>query len=140
VTRYVLDTDICSYVIRARDRALLVVMEDKAREGADLSISAITYAEMRLGAERSRDAERYNSAIRGFCERLSAVLAWDRLAADEFASLQARLLDAGNPIGGNDAMIAAHALSLGRVLVTNNLKHFSRVPGLPVENWVSDDH
>ena len=134
--RYLLDTDICSYVIRAREPRLLTVMEEQARAGADLSISAVTYAEMRLGAERSRNARRYNLAIQAFCDRLNGVLAWDRPAADQFANLQARLLDAGSPIGGNDAMIAAHALSLRRVLVTNNQKHFSRVPGLPVENWV----
>ena len=133
--RYLLDTDICSYVVRARDPRLLAVVEEKARAGADLSISVVTYAEMRLGAERSRYAGRYNAAIRAFCERLSGVLAWDRSAADRFASLQARLIAAGRPIGTNDAMIAAHAISLGRVLVTNNEKHFSRVPGLPVENW-----
>lgn len=133
--RCLLDTDICSYVIRARDRRLLAVMEEKARAGADLSISAISYAEMRLGAERSRDAKRHHLAIKTFCDRLSGVLAWDRPAADEFARLQARLLDSGTPIGGNDAMIAAHALSLGRVLITNNEKHFSKVSGLAMENW-----
>lgn len=133
--RYLLDTDICSYILRARDLSLLAVVEEKARAGADLSISVVTYAEMRLGAERSRNAERYNAAIRTFCERLSGVLAWDRSAADRFASLQARLIATGRPIGTNDAMIAAHAISLGRVLVTNNEKHFSRVPGLRVENW-----
>ena len=133
--RYLLDTDICSYVIRARDRRLLAVMQDKAGSGADLSISAVTYAELRLGAERSPNSERYNQAIQAFCDRLSGVLAWDKAAADEFAGLQTRLLESGSPIGGNDAMIAAHALSLGRVLITNNEKHFSRVPGLRVENW-----
>ena len=104
--------------------------------GADLSISAVTYAELRLGAEHSRNADRYNQAIQAFCDRLSGVLAWDKTAADEFAGLQARLLGTGTPIGDNDAMIAAHALSLGRVLITNNEKHFSSVPGLPVENWL----
>ena len=133
--RYLLDTDVCSYVLRGRDPRLLAVMEEKTRAGADLSISVVTYAEMRLGAERSHHAERYNAAIRAFCERLSGVLAWDTPAADRFASLQARLLETGSPIGGNDAMIAAHALSLGRVLVTNNERHFSRVSGLSVENW-----
>ena len=137
MTRYVLDTDTCSYVMRARDRGLLAAMEARAGEGADLAISAVTYAELRLGAERSGSTQRYNSAIRAFCERLSGVLAWDRSAADAFARLQARLLAGGNPIGSNDAMIAAHALSLGRVLVSNNVKHFSRVPGLRMENWAS---
>ena len=134
--QYLLDTDICSYVMRARDPRLLAIMQDKARSGADLSISAVTYAELRLGAEHSRNADRYNQAIQAFCDRLSGVLAWDKTAADEFAGLQARLLGTGTPIGGNDAMIAAHALSLGRVLITNNEKHFSSVPGLPVENWL----
>ena len=134
--QYLLDTDICSYVMRARDPRLLAIMQDKARSGADLSISAVTYAELRLGAERSRNADRYNQAIQAFCDRLSGVLAWDKTAADEFAGLQARLLGTRIPIGGNDAMIAAHALSLGRVLITNNEKHFSSVPGLPVENWL----
>ena len=133
--QYLLDTDICSYVMRARDPRLLAIMQDKARSGADLSISAVTYAELRLGAERSRNADQYNQAIQAFCDRLSGVLAWDKTAADEFAGLQARLLGTGTPIGGNDAMIAAHALSLGRVLITNNEKHFSGVPGLQVENW-----
>ena len=64
-------------------------------------------------------------------------MAWDAKAADEFAVLQAGLLKIGTPIGGNDAMIAAHALSIGCVLVTDNRKHFSRVPGLKIENWIA---
>ena len=133
--QYLLDTDICSYVIRARDLELLATMQDRARSGADISISAVTYAELRSGAERSRRAGQYNRAIWLFCERLSGILAWDRAAADEFAALEARLLATGRPIGRNDTMIAAHALSLDRVLVTNNLKHFTRVSELRVENW-----
>ena len=88
-----------------------------------------------MGAERSRRASRHNDAIRRFCDRLNGVLPWDRTAADAFAVLQAELLRSGSPIGANDTMIAAHALSLGRALVTNNLRHFSRVAGLTVENW-----
>ena len=132
---YLLDTDICIYAIRARDAGLLAILQDHARSGADLSISAVTWAELRLGAERSQNAARHHQVIRAFASRLSDVLAWDRAAADEFASLQARLFRIGRPIGNNDAMIAAHALSLDRVLVTNNEKHFSRVPGLSMENW-----
>ena len=133
--QYLLDTDICSYVIRGRDPGLLATLQSKARSGADISISAITYAELRSGAERSPHADRYNHAIGLFCERLSGVLGWDRIAADEFALLEAALLKRGRPIGRNDTMIAAHALSLGCAVVTNNHKHFSRVPRLEVENW-----
>ena len=134
--QYMLDTDISSYIIRARDRDLLDTMQERVRSGASLSISAVTYAELRLGAERSRRASRHNDAIQRFCDRLHDVLPWDRTAADEFAVLQAGLLRSRTPIGANDTMIAAHALSLRRTLVTNNRRHFSRVPGLAVENWV----
>ena len=134
---YMLDTDISSYIIRARDRDLLGTLQDNVRRGADLTISAVTYAELRLGAERSRHTSRHNDAILRFCDRLHNVLPWDRTAADTFAILQAGLLRAGTPIGANDTMIAAHALSRDRTLVTNNLRHFSRVPRLAVENWVN---
>lgn len=133
--RYMLDTDICSYVIRARNPRLLGALQAKALAGAEISISAISYAELRLGAERTRRPNRYRIAIRLFCDRLNRILAWDATAAEEFAVLQAELLKIGKPIGRNDAMIAAHALSIGCVLVTNNRKHFARVPGLKIDNW-----
>lgn len=133
--RYMLDTDICSYVIRARNPRLLGILQAKALSGAEISISAISYAELRLGAERTRRPNRYRLAIRLFCDRLNRILAWDATAAEEYAVLQAELLEIGKPIGRNDAMIAAHALSIGCVLVTNNRKHFSRVPGLKIDNW-----
>ena len=60
---------------------------------------------------------------------------WDARAAERFAELQALLLGQGTPIGQNDTLIAAHALSLGATLVTNNAKHFGRVPGLSMANW-----
>ena len=135
--QYMLDTDICSYVIRDRDPRLLATLQTKAHSGAEISISAITYAELRLGAERSRRAESYKQAIGLFCERLNRITAWDAVAAEEFAALQAELFKSGTPIGGNDAMIAAHALSIGSVLVTNNRKHFSRVRRLKIENWIT---
>ena len=135
--RYMLDTDICSYVIRARDPQLLATFQARAHSGAEISISAITYAELRLGAERSQRVKSYKRAIRPFCDRLNRIMAWDAKAAEEFGTLQAELFRIGTPIGGNDAMIAAHALSIGCVLVTNNRKHFSRVPGLKIENWIT---
>ncbi len=135
--QYMLDTDICSYVIRGREPDLLAAMQARARSGAEISISAVTWAELRLGAERSQHAARHNRAIRSFRARLSGVAPWDENAADRYACLQAALLGAGQPIGRNDTMIAAHALSLPRVLVTNNLRHFSRVRGLRLENWAA---
>lgn len=140
--QYMLDTDICSYVIRNRDARLLSTLQTRARSGATISISAITYAELKLGAERSQSVARHTQAIQSFCDRLSGVLAWGKPAADEFSRLQAHLFAAGTPIGNNDAMIAAHALSIGCVLVTNNERHFARVPMLDQENWLKspDSH
>ena len=132
---YMLDTDISSYIIRKRHPRLLATLQTQARSGAGVCVSAITYAELRLGAERSRSPAKHHAAIDSYCDRLSRIAAWGKAAADKFASLQADLLDNGEPIGRNDSMIAAHALSLDCVLVTNNQRHFSRVPALAVENW-----
>ena len=134
--RYMLDTDICSYIIRKHDPRLLATMQTQVRSGAELSISVVTYAELRLGAERVQSTARHNEMIRSFCARLSAIVAWSRTTADEYARLQARLLESGKPIGRNDAMIAAHAIDLDFILVTNNQRHFSRVPNLRLENWL----
>jgi len=133
---YMLDTDICSYIIRQRPAAVLDAMQAKAQAGDDLYISAITYAELRLGAERSQSSRKYNKAITLFCERLDSIAPWDKSVADEFAMVQSRLYKAGTPIGHNDAMIAAHARHIGAVLVTNNQKHFSKVSKLKLDNWV----
>jgi len=132
-----LDTDTCSYVIKQRPESVLATMQDKAQKGHDLYISAITYAELRLGAVRSGNPRKHNRLISEFCERLDAVHSWDATAADYFARLQAALFSAGNPIGNNDTMIAGHALSLRAVVVTNNQKHFSKVPKLKLDNWVT---
>jgi tRNA(fMet)-specific endonuclease VapC len=111
-------------------------MQDKAEAGHDLCISAISYAELRLGAVRSGNPRKHNRLISEFCERLNAVFSWDTNAADSFALLQAKLFKAGTPIGGNDTMIAGHALSVNAIIVTNNQKHFRQVKKLNIENWV----
>jgi tRNA(fMet)-specific endonuclease VapC len=131
-----LDTDICSYIQRQHPIAVLETMQAKSEAGYALCISVITYAELRLGAARSRNKNKYDLLISEFCERLDSIQPWDTSAADHFAGLQALLLGKGTPIGVNDSMIASHALSIGAVLVTNNQKHFSKVPNLKLNNWV----
>lgn len=133
--RYMLDTDICSYIVRRRNQALLATAQTRVRSGAEVAISAVTYAELRIGAERSGDAARHRTAVASFCERLSGVIPWDQEAADEYARVHTRLARAGTPVGQNDAMIGAHALAAGYILVSNNQRHFSRIDGLQCENW-----
>jgi tRNA(fMet)-specific endonuclease VapC len=134
---YMLDTDICSYIQRQHPIAVLKIMQAKSEAGHFLCISVITYAELRLGAARSSNKNKYDFLTSEFCERLDSIHPWDTSAADHFAELQALLLSKGTPIGINDSMIASHALSIEAVLVTNNQKHFSKVPNLKMNNWVN---
>lgn len=133
---YMLDTDTCSYLMREHPAAVLRAMEKKVEAGADICISVITYSELRLGAARSQARAKYDGLIDALSDRLDFIADWSTKEADQFADAQARLLGQGTPIGANDTMIAAHALSLDAVLVTNNQRHFSKVNGLALENWL----
>ena len=133
---YMLDTDTSSYVIKKRPTEALELMELTSQNN-DICISVVTYAELLLGAERSDSKRKHYKLINEFCERLDAISPWDESAAEHFAKLQAHLYSKGTPIGGNDTMISAHALSLQATIVTNNQKHFSKVPKLKLANWVA---
>jgi tRNA(fMet)-specific endonuclease VapC len=127
-----LDTDTASYVVRGAhprlDERLAAVPMD------DVCVSAVTRAELLYGVRLRPGAERLARLVGAFLSRVRAV-AWDESAADRFAIVAADLDLAGQRIGPFDTMIAAHALAFGATLVTNNTAHFSRVPGLSIENW-----
>ncbi len=132
MARYMLDTDIATYVIRGKTPAL-----DKriaAVATGELSISAVTRAELLYGVKLKVGEHRLFRLVDQFLARISC-LPWDAAAATHFAIAAVELHRAGTPIGSMDTMIAGHAIALGSVLVTNNERHFSRVPGLKVENW-----
>ena len=131
-----LDTDICSYLMREQPAKVLRAMEQHVEAGDDTCISVITYSELRLGAARSKARAKYDGLIDAVSDRLDFIADWSTNEADRFADVQARLLGQGTPIGANDTMITAHTLSLGAVLVTNNQQHFSKVEGLALENWL----
>ena len=128
-----LDTDICSYLMREQPAKVLRAMEQHVEAGDDICISVITYSELRLGAACSKARAKYDGLIDALSDRLDFIADWSTNEADRFADVQARLLGQGTPIGANDTMIAAH-MSLGAVLVTNNQRHFSKVEGLALEN------
>ena len=90
-----------------------------------------------LGALRSSSTRRHVAVIEALCDRLSGVLARGKPQADEFARIQAALFSAGTPVRNNDAMIAAHALSSGCTLVTDDERHFAKVLGQDQENWLA---
>jgi tRNA(fMet)-specific endonuclease VapC len=133
-----LDTDTASYVIRGRSPGI----EAKLREiaPAQLCVSAVTCAELMYGLKRVAAGHRLHVGVRRFLD-LVQVMAWGREAAGFYADFRHLLTQEGLPIGDADMMIAAHALAVGAVLVTNNTRHFGRVAGgvaggLVVENWV----
>lgn len=99
-------------------------------------ISAITYAEMRYGQIGKKASPRHKTLVDDFVKRLDGILAWDQSAVDSTIMVKRALSDAGLSIGDNDTAIAGHAIAAGCKLVTNNVREFSRVPGLDYEDWV----
>ena len=130
--RYLLDTDICIYLIRRRPPQVL----ERFRQCqiGDIGISCVTLAELYYGAAKSQFPERNLRALEAFILPLE-VMPFDLAAATAYGPVRATLERRGTPIGAMNMMIAAHALSLRVVLVTNNASEFARVPGLRVENW-----
>jgi len=130
--RYLLDTNICIYVLNRRDEAVLARFE--AMQEHSLGVSAITAGELAFGAAKS-GSQRNVEALKKFLMPLH-VYPFDDEAVWHYATMRSRLQQAGAPIGPLDALIAGHALALDAVLVTNNRREFDRVAGLRVENWV----
>ena len=133
MTRYMLDTNMCSYIIKERPVSVLQHFQELNIES--ICISIVSYAELMYGVERSSSKRINHSVIRDFTRYLD-VISWDIGAADEYAVLRTDLEAKGTPIGAMDMMIAAHSKSLNTVLVTNNQKHFMKVKGLLIENWI----
>lgn len=128
-----LDTNICIYIIKRRPQSVLW------RFGlfpvGDIGISTVTLAELEYGAARSAQPRKNREALQQFISSLD-IAAFDKPATETYGRIRATLEKKGRPIGAMDLLIAAHALSLGVRLVTNNEREFKRVPGLQVENWV----
>jgi tRNA(fMet)-specific endonuclease VapC len=129
--RYLLDADTVSYALRGQGRVAARILEQAP---SDLAISSITLAELRFGAETKR-SQKLRKAISAFVSDVE-VLPFDETAAERFATVAADLTRRGTPIGVLDTLIAAHALALGLIVVTNNTRHFGQVKGLKVENWL----
>lgn len=130
--KYLLDTNIVIYVVKHRP---LSALETFNQNHGRMAISTITLAELAHGVEKSSNPGRNMKVVEDFASRMD-VLPYDDKAAWQYGLIRAALERQGTPIGLNDLHIAAHARSLGLVLVTNNLREFERVPGLSCENWV----
>jgi tRNA(fMet)-specific endonuclease VapC len=134
MSRYLLDTNILSYAIRKTHESLLQRLEQSLLDDS-AAISVITYAETRYGQRLMDIKDKRQRAIDMLLVRLP-VRPWTREAADQYARIKAELRQTGQPIGDLDTQIAAHALAEGLTLVTHNVRHFERVKGLTVEDWL----
>ncbi|HEJ0145135.1 MULTISPECIES: type II toxin-antitoxin system VapC family toxin [Citrobacter freundii complex] len=133
---YMLDTCICSFIMREQPEAVLKHLEQAVLRNQRIVIPVITYAEMRFGGTGPKVSPRHIELVDAFCARLDAILPWDSAAVDATTEIKVALRLAGTPIGPNDTAIAGHAIAAGVVLVTNNVREFERVPGLVLEDWV----
>nr|WP_218171778.1 type II toxin-antitoxin system VapC family toxin [Pseudomonas gingeri] len=131
-----LDTCICSFIMRERPESVLKRLAAEVGRNNRIVISAITYSEMRYGQIGKKASSRHKIMIDEFVKRLDAILPWDQNAVDATVEVRRQLTDIGSLIGGNDTAIAGHAIATGCKLITNNLREFSRVTGLEYEDWV----
>lgn len=132
--KFLLDTNICIYIIKQKPPEVLPKFN--AYQVGDIGISSITVAELEFGVQKSQFPEKNKQALAQFLLPLTTV-DFDTSAANVYGEIRSTLEKQGTPIGSLDTLIAAHALSLQITLITNNVKEFSRVPDLKLENWVS---
>lgn len=132
--RYMLGTDICSYVMKRTNDALLKRLQKVPV--SDVCISVVTKSELLYGVAVSPRRQQDESALKAFLGYIE-VLDFPDQSSPHYAEIRAHLKKLGTMIGANDLFIAAHAQSLGLILVTHNTREFSRVPKLVVEDWTS---
>ena len=128
--QYLLDTDTVSFALRGEGNVNSRLMDQGKSK---ISISSITLAELRSGAAR-KESRRIHRLIDELIS-VVPVLPFDERAADRFGQVSSHLFVRGKRVGDVDTLIAAHALSLECVLVTHNVRHFQRIPGLKIEDW-----
>ncbi|GAA4810317.1 twitching motility protein PilT [Marinicella pacifica] len=136
---YMLDTNICSYIMRKHPIEVLQKMTELVNSHNSIVISAVTYAELKFGAIGKKANPNHGVIVDNFMRCVDMVFPWDRSAVDATVQIRKELSDKGIIIGSNDMAIAGTAISTSSVLITNNTKEFERVPGLEYENWVSGD-
>jgi tRNA(fMet)-specific endonuclease VapC len=133
--RFLLDTNTCIYLIKKKPPQVL--RKFNAFVVGAIGISSITTAELWFGVQKSRYPGKNQRALEQFLIPLT-VVEFDHQAAMAYGRIRAWLESQGTPIGPLDTLISAQALSMQVTLVTNNIREFSRVPELKLENWAED--
>lgn len=128
---FLLDTDVCVHLLRDTSTS----RKPFRRYAKQIGISAVTYAELRFGLERSARRHEGEESLEHLCRDLD-IVPFDQEAAAHYGEIRQELSRRGALIGPLDLLIAAHARSREATLVTNNEREFGRVPGLRIENWL----
>ncbi len=132
--RYMLDTNICIYLIRRQPPQVLRRLE--ALNEGDVCMSVITYAELRAGLEIQSEQREHDQRVLAQLVQRIPVLPLDEAGAESYGRLRAAVRDRRRD--ALDRLIAAQAVAAGSILITNNEADFADYPGLQVENWVKD--
>ncbi len=130
--KYMLDTNICMYIIKQKPQN--IIERFRQAQVSEIGISSITLSELEYGVMKSAKPEQNKLALAQFVAPIE-ISAYDDVAAQHYGKIRARLERQGTPIGSFDMLIAAHALSINSVLITNNESEFGRVSHLKIENW-----
>ncbi len=131
--RYMMDTDTCIYLKNCRPPS--IAERFHSLQWGEVVMSVITFGELCNGALKSREVDAALNNVKRLGERLP-VQPMSTEVAETYGRIRSSLEKQGNIIGGNDLWIAAHALTLGLTIITNNTREFCRVENLRVENWV----
>ena len=134
--KYVLDTDICIYIINEKPDKVLRKFE--LYPVYEFGISSITHAELQYGIEKSKNKNTNQAALDEFLLPLTILPFHGQRLVTCYGEIRASLESKGQTIGPLDMLIAAHALSLDLIIISNNIKEFSRIPNLKCENWITD--
>ena len=132
MSEYMLDTDTCAFILRKSSPVLLERIQLVPL--AQQCMSVVTLAELLYGIQVSSKKKANREAVDALTRHVN-VIDWTKEAAAHYAEIRADLKKKGQQLGANDLLIAAHARSLGAVIVTNNVKDFGRVKGLKLEHW-----
>ncbi len=131
--KYLLDTNICIYIINKRPSSVLNKLS--MYEIDDIAISSITVSELEYGINKSINPDKSRFALIEFLLPFE-LIDYDAKAAKEYGIIRAEMEKNGQPIGAMDYLLAAHAISANLILVSNNLREFKKVKELKCENWV----
>jgi tRNA(fMet)-specific endonuclease VapC len=129
---YMLDTNICSYIIRDNPKRVFEKLKEVEQEHT-IALSSIVVSELLYGASK-KGSIKLIKVVNMFVEQFS-IYDYDKISAKSYADIRTTLENKGKVIGVHDMFIAAHALSLGATIVTNNTKEFERIEGLELDNW-----